>query len=283
MSGPQYRAVLTGAGGGIGRAIALQLAPRCQMLLLVGRDAAKLSSLQREIDAAGGRSRAVAADLTTAPGRDAVRRAAAEVPDGVDLLVNNAGAGEFAWFADQADEMLERIVRVNVIATMQLTRRLLPLLLAQPAARIVNVGSIFGHLGYPGFAAYSASKFALRGFSEALRRELADGPVRVTWFAPRATRTAMNSDALCALNAELGVAMDDPAAVAEAFVDMLRAPARERLLGMPERLFARLNQILPGLVDRGLRRQLPLIRRYARGAAPAGAPSQTHTSQEGNR
>jgi short-subunit dehydrogenase len=150
---------------------------------------------------------------------------------------------------------------------MQLTRRLLPLLLAQPAARIVNVGSIFGYLGYPGHAAYCASKFALRGFSEALRRELADGPVQVTYFAPRATRTAMNGAAMCALNAELGVVMDPPESVAGALVALLEKPASERPLGMPERLFAWLNQVTPRLVDRALLRQLPVIRRYARGHA----------------
>ena len=265
MSAPRTRAVLTGATGGIGRAIALRLAPQCETLLLVARDTAQLARLQREIEAAGANSRVVAADLTQASGREAVARAAAAAPGGIDLLVNNAGTGEFAWLTDQSDEALERVVRLNVLAPMQLTRRLLPLLLAQPAARIVNIGSIFGHLGYPGFAAYSASKFALRGFSEALRRELAGGPVRVTWFAPRSTRTAMNRDAVGALNAELGVAMDEPAAVAEAFLTHLRRPARERLLGMPEGLFARLNQLLPGLVDRALRRQLPVIRRHARG------------------
>lgn len=271
MSGPFYRAVLTGATGGIGRAIAVRLAPLCEMLLLVGRDGTKLEALQRGIVGNGGRCRAVTADLATEAGRDAVLRAAAEIPGGVDLLVNNAGASDFAWLADQSDAALERIVCVNALAPMQLARRLLPLLRAQRSAHIVNIGSIFGYLGYPGCAAYSASKFALRGFSEALRRELADGPVRVSYFAPRATRTAMNGAALCALNAELGVAMDDPAAVAEAFMALLRRPVRERRLGMPERLFARLNQIVPGLVDRALRRQLPIIRRHAQGdgAAPA--------------
>jgi short-subunit dehydrogenase len=120
-----------------------------------------------------------------------------------------------------------------------------------------------GYLGYPGHAAYCASKFALRGFTEALRRELADAPVRVLYLAPRATRTAMNGAAVYALNAELGVAMDEPAAVARELLALLRASSRERLLGMPERLFARLNQLLPGLVDRALRRQLPIIRRHA--------------------
>lgn len=149
----------------------------------------------------------------------------------------------------------------------------------------MNVGSILGYLGYPGCAAYSASKFALRGFTEALRRELADGPVRVAYFAPRATRTALNSDALCALNTELGVAMDPPDAVAAALVRLVRQPARERLLGMPEKLFARLNQLLPGLVDGSLRRQLPLIRRHARGGvsrpAPLPAASSIRSSEGG--
>jgi short-subunit dehydrogenase len=268
MSATRYRAVLTGATGGIGRAMALRLGPLCEVLLLVARDAAALATLVRDVETAGGRARAVPADLTTPAGREAVLRAATETRGGIDLLVNNAGAGDFAWLADQDDVALERIVQLNVLAPMQLTRRLLPLMLAQAAARIVNVGSIFGYLGYPGHAAYSASKFALRGFSEALRRELADGPVQVTYFAPRATRTTMNGAAMCALNAELGVAMDTPEAVAAALLALLENPAHERPLGMPERLFAWLNQIAPWLVDRALRRQLPVIRRHAHETTP---------------
>jgi short-subunit dehydrogenase len=254
-----YRAILTGASGGIGRAIAAALAPRCDDLLLVGRDRARLSAA-----AAGTTARILEADLTTAAGRDAVG-AAARSPN---LLINNAGENDFAWLAGQSDATLARILEINALAPMQLTRRILPLLERAPEAWIVNVGSIFGYLGYPGHAAYCASKFALRGFSEALRRELAGGPVRVLYFAPRATRTAMNSSALNALNAELGVAMDEPATVAAELVRALERPGRERLLGMPERLFARLNQILPGLVDRALARQLPAIRRHSTEGGP---------------
>lgn len=250
----RYRGVLTGASGGIGRAIATALAPHCEALVLVGRDPARLAE---SAAAAGPVARWVAADLATAEGRTAV-----ELP-GLNLLINNAGAGEFAWLETQSDESVARIIETNVTAPMQLTRRLLPELARQRKAWIVNVGSIMGYLGYPGHAAYCASKFALRGFSEALRRELADGPVRVLYLAPRATRTAMNGAAVCALNAELGVAMDEPAAVARELLALLRGSSRERLLGMPERLFARLNQLVPGLVDRALRRQLPIIRRHA--------------------
>ena len=249
-------AVLTGASGGLGAAFAEALAPRCDMLVLAGRDAARLDAVAARV---GPAARVVVADLATPEGRDAVAAAAPRV----NLLVNNAGACAFAWLAGQDDAALERIVATNVLAPMQLTRRLLPALQREPAASIVNVGSIFGYLGYPGHAAYSASKFALRGFGEALRRELADGPVRVLHLAPRATRTPMNGAAVHAMNGELGVAMDDPAAVAAQLLRLIDGGANERLLGFPEALFARLNQLLPAVVDRALRRQLPIIRRHA--------------------
>lgn len=244
----KFRAVLTGASGGIGAAMAAALGPHCEWLVVVGREAARLPRGHV----------AVAADLTTAAGREAV----ADAATGANLLVNNAGVGAFAEFSRQSEAALERIVATNVLAPMQLTRRLLPGLLAQPAAVIVNVGSIMGYLGYPGCAAYSASKFALRGFSEALRRELADTRVRVLHLAPRTTRTAMNGRALDALNAELGNASDTPERVSQVLLHLLEHPVKERLIGMPESLFARLNQLAPGLVDRALRRQLPQIRRH---------------------
>ena len=250
----RYRALLTGASGGIGREIARALAPPCEELVLGGRDAARLA---QSAAAAGPVARTLLADLATPEGRDAA------LLTGINLLINNAGASGFAWLEGQSDAALERIVQTNVLAPMQLTRRLLPELKRRPEAWIVNVGSIMGYLGYPGQAAYCASKFALRGFSEALRRELADSPVRVLYLALRATRTAMNGAGIRALNTELGVAMDEPAAVAKELLALLERPAHERLLGTPEKIFARLNQVLPGLVDRALLRQLSTIRRHA--------------------
>ena len=95
---------------------------------------------------------------------------------------------------------------------------------------MVNVGSIYGSIGYPGYATYSASKFALRGFSEALRRELADTSVNVLYAAPRATRTSMNSSAATALNQALKVGMDDPGDVAKAVLDAVQAERSELYL-----------------------------------------------------
>lgn len=278
----QHRAILTGASGGIGAAIAAAIAPHCAALLLVGRDTARLEEVRDAVARPGLYCRVIACDLTTADGREAIANAAAAVPHGPNLLINNAGTGEFTWFADQNDESITRILGINTLAPMLLTRRLLPLLQGQRAATVVNVGSIFGYLGYPGCAAYSASKFALRGFTEALRRELADGPVRVVYFAPRATRTALNGAAVNALNERLGTAMDPPERVAEALMRLLKRPVRERLLGMPERLFAKVNQILPALVDNGLRKQLDVIRSHARRGVPRPAlPATSIRSSEG--
>lgn len=282
MTPGPHRAILTGASGGIGAAMAAALAPECAALLLVGRDQARLEEVRGAVQRPGLYCRVVACDLTTADGRAAIASAAEDIPHGPNLLINNAGTGEFAWFADQDDESIARILGVNTLAPMLLTRQLLPLLQRQRAATVVNVGSIFGYLGYPGCATYSASKFALRGFTEALRRELADGPVRVVYFAPRATRTALNDAAVTALNERLGTAMDAPERVAEALMRLLKRPARERLLGMPERFFARVNQILPALVDNGLRKQLDVIRSYARRGVPRPAlPVTSIRSSEG--
>ena len=152
---------------------------------------------------------------------------------------------------------------INAVAPMLLCHALIPLLAQRAHAHIVNVGSTFGSIGFPGFCTYSASKFALRGFSEALRRELADTPIRVHYVAPRATKTALATSRVRAMNKELGVGMDSPQTVAAAIVDALRRERRETFLGVPERLFAKLNGVLPGLVDRSLRKQLAVIRRYA--------------------
>src|SRR5690606_18519263 len=114
------------------------------------------------------------------------------------ILINNAGVGGFGLLADQAAEDVERILATNLAAPIHLTRALLPTLVAQPAAAVVNVGSAFGSIPFAGFAAYSAGKTGLHGFSQALRRELADTGVRVIHVSPRAIDTPLNPPAVVA-------------------------------------------------------------------------------------
>lgn len=250
--------LITGASGGIGRATAEALAARGHALLLTGRDPARLADAAA---ACGGRAEVVAADLATHDGRQQVVRAAADA--GIDTLVNNAGINELVRFDQMEENALARMIEANVTAPLALTRALLPYLQERKAARIVNVGSTFGTIGYPGYVAYSSTKFALRGFSQALGRELADGPVSVQYIAPRATRTPLNSERADAMNADLGNAVDDPADVAAAIVRILDRGPGDYHLGWPEKLFARINAIAPGVVTRALRGQLGTIRRYA--------------------
>jgi len=256
---PECVVVLTGASGGIGLELAEQLCAAGARVLAVSRHMGRLAQLMNRYPQ---QLRWQAADLRGAEGRQAVL-SAARAMDGVNVLINAAGINRFALL-DQLDEAaLDELLDINLKAAVQLTRGCLPLLRLQPRALVVNVGSTYGSIGYPGYAAYCASKFALRGFSEALRRELADTSVNVLYAAPRATRTAMNSSAATALNQALKVGVDQPGDVARAVLAAVQAARSELYLGWPEKLFVRLNGMLPGLVDRALRKQLPLIRRYS--------------------
>ncbi|WP_374582384.1 SDR family oxidoreductase [Pseudoduganella sp.] len=258
----RYRAVLTGAGGGIGSAIARRLAPQADALLLVGRQPAPLAALRAELDPElDGKVQVVCGDLTAATTLDAIEQAARAM-GGVNLLVNNAGISQFHSFETQAPEAIRAMLDTNLLAPMLLTRRLLPLLHQAPAAQVVNIGSVFGLLGYPGFAAYGASKAGLKGFSQALRRELSDSAITVRYFAPRATRTAINSTEVNAMNSALGTAEDSPETVAAAFADFLAGSAWQATMGRKESLFVLLNRLLPALPDGAIRKQLAVIRQY---------------------
>ncbi|MCQ4320484.1 SDR family oxidoreductase [Stutzerimonas stutzeri] len=267
------RILLTGASGGIGRALVERLCAGEARLLLVGRDSLALEAVARRFP---GQVSLVCADLSQRIGRHTVLAAARRF-GALNCVINAAGVNQFSLLEEQDEDAIARLIDVNVTATLQLTHLLLPLLRQQPQALLVNLGSTFGSIGYPGFAAYCASKFALRGFSEALRRELADSHVKVLYIAPRATRTTMNSDDVVAMNDELKVEMDDPQEVARQIVHAITVEREELYLGWPEKLFVRLNGLLPRLVDQALRKQLPVIKRFARAGQPLPPSQSTST------
>lgn len=266
--------LLTGASGGIGEALAQELAAQGAHLLLHGRRAGALERLCKELPHPE-RHQTVIADLGSPQERARLLQHPA-LDEGLDVLINNAGCNQFAWLEDQSSEQVERQLLLNVEAPIQLTRMLLSRL-RKPAV-IMNIGSSFGAIGYAGYSVYCASKFALRGFSEALGRELEGTGIQVLHFAPRATRTRLNSEAAYEMNAELGTHTDSPQDVAEEAVIALCNETRRSWLGWPEKLFVRLNGLLPGLVDRALARQKPIIERYARHPAPAAGTSGHPTS-----
>lgn len=254
-----YRAVLTGATGGIGKAIAKELVTGCEWLIVTGRNIESLTALKNELGA--GKVHIVQGDVEEEETLNQVEALARRL-GGMNLLINNAGTSEFHAFESQSPEAIRRLLHTNLVAPMLLSRRLLPLLRRAPHAQIINVGSIFGYIGYPGYAAYCASKSGLRGFTQALRRELSDTSIKVRYFAPRVTSTAINSEPVTAMNLELKNAVDAPDHVARAFMRFLSGSAWQATLGAKESFFVFVNQLLPSLPDKAILSQLPIIRKY---------------------
>jgi len=243
------RVLITGAGSGIGRALAIGLAQKGASLILNGRREHTLAAT-RALLPTPGRAEIVATDITTASGRAALVDAVTP-PGGIDLLVNNAGLVASGHFEDLHDAAIEDMIATNVTGPMALTRSLLPQLRRSQSPRIVNIGSIFGDIGHPLFAGYCASKFALRGLSDALRRELAPEGIRVTYAAPRATRTKA-ADGFADLVGPFAMAMDTPDAVAAQIIRAIENDADHAYARGAERLFVLVQRLMPRLVDRAL-------------------------------
>ncbi|HEY0682213.1 MAG TPA: SDR family oxidoreductase [Steroidobacter sp.] len=256
------RVLVTGASGGIGRALVVRLLDEGAQVLLSGRDHGALSAVV-EHHPDQERTAIFAADITSASDRARLCDFASRWRGGIDILINNAAVNDFTLLMSQSAESLETAIATNLTGPMDLCRRLSACLGRSEAAHIVNIGSVFGSIGFAGNTVYCATKFGLRGFSEALRRELADTDIRVHYFAPRATRTSFNSNALNDLNEMLGNASDDPVEVARHIVQALQADKLEQVIGWPEKFFARVNAVLPRVVDMVLLHKLATIRNFA--------------------
>ena len=257
------KVVLTGASGGIGGAIAKALAVEGGQILLTGRNTSKLTAVMEELEGAG--HSMLVADLNNSEGRSSLLEAANAFQ--AEILINGMGTNQLCLLETTNDSDIKSIIATNLLVPIQLCKDFLPLLSNYPNAAIVNIGSILGSIGYAGSSIYCASKFGLRGFTESLRRELADTNINVIYFAPRATNTELNSVEMQQMNKELGNAVDEPDWVASMLVKTLKdRNSTNCYLGGPEAFFVRLNNLFPGLVDKALFKQLPVIRRFSNGA-----------------
>jgi short-subunit dehydrogenase len=260
------RILLTGANGGIGSALADRLAAVGARLALLGRERNAAEAACERLRAAhpGATADAFGVDLLDHASRESAVAEAAERLGGIDVLINCAGLMSFRPFAEEDPLKLERVMQLNLVVPALLVRQVLPPMLARGNGRIVNVGSTFGSIGFAWFTAYSASKFGLRGLSESLRRELEGSGVGVTYVAPRAVKTPLNTDAVYRMAKVTRMRMDDPAWVAQRIVEAIERDSKDVYLGFPEKFFARLNSFLPRLVDGGLRKQNALMAPFAR-------------------
>jgi 3-oxoacyl-[acyl-carrier protein] reductase len=182
-------ALVTGAGRGIGREVALALAREGARLTVVSRNAAELDSLVSEIEAVGSRGVAFAGDLRSRSACDGAVAAAVAHFGGLQLLVNNAGIGQFASVEETDDQVWDDVIGTNLTAVFRLTRAAIPHL-AGRGGQIVMISSLAGQNPIAGMATYCASKAALDHFAACLMLEVRPKGIRVTTIAPGSVDTS---------------------------------------------------------------------------------------------
>lgn len=245
------RILVTGASSGIGRSLAEQLAGRGARLALVARSADRLQSVVKQSSAAGPEAVAIMADLSRDEDRRRIVQTAVEKLGGLDVLINNAGLGSWAHFADSSEGILRQIMEVNFFAPAELIRMAIPELTQGQQPAIVNVASMCGRRGMPAWSEYSASKFALSGLTEALRGEAVRFGIDVLLVLPGLTNSSLHQNLLLERGREkidFSAGMD-PAAVADGIVQALEKNRTETVLGREARWMLRVNRFAPRLVD----------------------------------
>jgi short-subunit dehydrogenase len=260
------RILITGASQGIGRALALEAARRGARVLAAARSEELLAELKREAQAAGHPLQTVRADVTVPAERQKMADQAERLYGGLDVLINNAGIGATGHFADASAERMRTIMEVNFFGLTETTRVCLPLLKEGKTPAILNISSIAGRRGIPARSDYSASKFAVQGFSEALRAELAKDGIDVLLVNPGLTQTNFSKNML---EQKAKVKMDHlrgmtSEQVACKTLDALAAGRNEVTLSLKGRLLVLFSRFWPSLVDRVTRRKVRALFREER-------------------
>ena len=223
------RALVTGAGKGIGRAIALALAAEGASVGMVARTRGDLNAVAREMKS-GVRTSIAAADLSVRAEAEAAVAQVTRELGGLDILINNAGTAAVGTVLEMEPDAWEQIFRVNVFGLYYVTRAALPHLLANSTGDIVNVASTAGQKGSARLSAYAASKAAVLSFTESLMPEVRKQGIRVTALLP----STVNTELAVGLGLPIGdeSRMMQPADVAQTVIAALQLPGRVFLRDM---------------------------------------------------
>lgn len=220
-----HTAVVTGAGKGIGKAIATYLAREGVNVGLIARTGRDVEQLANELsELYGVRAQSVSVDIAV---RSEVEQGVEKLHNDLgaaDILVNNAGVGTFGNLIDMPSEEWERIIQVNVLGTYYVTRAVLPQMLEKNKGNIINISSTSGERGAATTTAYSASKFAIMGMTESLMQEVRRNNIRVTALTPSTVNTQLAAEAGLPIGDEKH--MMQPEDIAEFVVDILKLPHR---------------------------------------------------------
>lgn len=219
------RVYITGATGGLGKPLVVLL--EREGAIVVSHDRQKDGDLAGNID-------------------QLCARLAANTPD---ILINLAGINELDWCENQN---ADKILAVNLHAPIKLIQAVLPSMKRRGYGHIVNVGSMTGFVPLPYYSAYVASKAGLKGFTDALRRELFDTDITISHIAPRAVQTSMNDGDIAEFNYKTHIYVDKADKIARRIMRAIVKQENDVRIGIPERFFAFMSFMFPSVVDRGL-------------------------------
>ena len=245
--------LITGASSGIGEATARLCSKGGFRVILAARRKDRLESLANEIKAAGGQALPIVADLTRLEDIERLVQTSLDYFSQIDVLFNNAGFGRLSWL-EMLDPLkdIEAQIHINLIAVIQTTHMVLPHMIQRRSGHIINMASLAGMIATPTYSVYASSKFGIRGFSEALRREVSIWGIKVTGIYPGGVETEFEQHTGARRKtgiktpAFLRLSADD---VAREVMHTIRHPRRVVIIPGIMMAFIWLNAIFPGLFD----------------------------------
>lgn len=251
---PENQPVLlvTGASSGIGKATALLFARNGYRVALAARRFDRLEALAAQIESMGGDALPISADVTMQEDISNMVRATLDKFGQVDVLFNNAGYGRLDWLEQVPQDDVRGIIEVNLLGVIETTREVLPHMIARRKGHIINMSSVAGWIAAPTYSLYAASKFGVRGFTNALRREVRVFGIHVSGIYPGAVANEFSDKARIRRRtgirtpAFMRLSNDD---VARAILALERRPRRALIIPWPMRFAVWVNLVFPGLVD----------------------------------
>ena len=253
--------IITGASSGIGAAVALRLAQAGMRLALAARRQDRLKQVAGEVESLGGEALVIPTDVRERDEIQTMVQATLERWGRIDVLFNNAGVGHDDKLVNVKPGRLRDEIQVNLTAVIECTQAVLPVMLRQGSGHIINVSSIAGLIATPGSSIYSATKFGVNGFSDALRRELRGSGIHVSAFCPGYTASEI-SPALKAVSegrpdAPHVVGLMPVTYVADQVARLIHHPRLRVILPPSWKFLVVLAFLLPRLADRLVSAFLP--------------------------
>ena len=258
------RVLITGAASGLGRALALKAASENMRLVLADIEGHQIELVADAVRRLGAAVVIAPGDVTKPQDREAMFASSRAAFGGLDILVNNAGIGARGHFVDLPVESLRQVMEVNFFACAENCRLAIPLLSRGEQPLIVNVSSMYGRRGVPDWAGYCASKFALCGFSEALRAELVRFGIDLMLVLPGLTRTHFLRNLI---GSRTGDTLDfayglPPEVVARRMFDGMQSNRTELRIGWDAARLIWANRLVPRLID--LRKKETVRKQWSR-------------------